>query len=103
MQAVEFEGFNLTLAKDQPPYRPLPVHLDKADPQTPFTACFELTDEEVAEVVKTRRIFCRQLTFGKLFHPILISVENPISNIQSNESNGIEETNISEDRNTSEA
>lgn len=77
MIAVEFPQANCILAKDQPEYDPLPVHIDVVDPARPMTCCFQLNKEEIDEIVKTGKIWFTQLTFGQLFHPISMSTQNP--------------------------
>lgn len=97
MKAVDFPQRNLMLAEDQPEYETLPVHVERKefdrqvvteDPSNPIqyekyiipwsmTACFELTDEEVEEIVRTRRIYHRQLIMGNAYQPILMSTQNP--------------------------
>ncbi|MDF2189293.1 hypothetical protein [Paraflavitalea sp. CAU 1676] len=101
MQPIEFPEANLILGKDQPEYRPPPVFLDRSDPSTPMTACFELSDEEVAEIVATRRIYNTQRTFGKLYHPILLTTRNPFTNAQNENTNGTEEAHAGPDRDNS--
>jgi hypothetical protein len=32
--------------------------------------CWEMSDEELAEVIKTKRVYLSQLTFGKALQPI---------------------------------
>lgn len=77
MRAVEFPQANVVLGEKQPEYIPLPVHYDNSIPERPMTCCFELTDEEVEEIVKTRRIWNTQLTFGNPYHPVSMSCSNP--------------------------
>lgn len=76
MKAVEFPEQNEILAKDQPQYQQLPVHIGNTE-ETPFTACMELDDEEIEELVRTRRIWHTQFTFGTQYHPIRMSTKNP--------------------------
>ena len=80
MKAIEFPQANEILAKDQPQYQPLPVHIDTTDPSTPFTVCFELSDEEINEIVRTRKLWHTQVTFGQRFHPIMMTTQNPFVN-----------------------
>lgn len=79
MKSVKFPEVNIHLAENQPEYETLYVHLDKNDPQFPMTACFELTDEQIKEIVETRKIWFTQLTFGGSFQPINLSTQNPFS------------------------
>ncbi len=77
MRAVEFPQANTILGASQPQYIPLPAHWDKTSPEQAMTSCFELTDEEVEEIVRTRRIWNTQLTFGRGYHPVRMSCSNP--------------------------
>lgn len=75
MQAVEFPEQTQILAKDQPQYQPIPIHYDPK--YGAATSCFQLSDEEVEEIVRTRRIWNTQVTFGNPYHPIRMSVSKP--------------------------
>ena len=77
MTSVKFPEANIALAENQPEYETLYVHLDKEDATRPMTACFKLTDEQIAEIVKTGCIWYTQLTFGNNFQPINMSTSNP--------------------------
>lgn len=81
MKSIDFPEANLPLAKDQPEYQTLYVHFQKFTvPYFPMTACFQLTDEEVEEIVRTRKLWFTQSTFGKGFSPITLSLMNPYEN-----------------------
>lgn len=97
MQSIQFPEANAALAKDQPEYQTLYVHVQMADvpikqpaadvhiigqPKTKkvpwaMTAYFELSDEEIAEVVRTKKIWHTQMVMGNLFQPIMMSTQNP--------------------------
>lgn len=95
MKAIDFAQRNVMLAEDQPEYETLPVFVVMQeiivpnrpnDPknaimtkQVPWemTACFELSDEEIEELLKTRRIWHTQCVFGHNFQPIRMSTKNP--------------------------
>lgn len=99
MKAIPFPQMNLKLAEDQPEYDTLPVFVDykeaivqipehrRDDPKQMYetrqvamsaVACFELTDEEVAQIVKTKKLWYRQMIFGNKFQPMNIFVDNPL-------------------------
>lgn len=67
MKPVNFIGCNVVYAKDQPEYQPLPAL--KTEDGLVIT-CFELTDEEVEQVVKNRRFYFSQLTFNQPLQPM---------------------------------
>lgn len=77
MKPIKQDWCNITFAENQPEYEPLPAHIDKNDPTVPVTSCWELTDEEVAAIVREKRIIIRVLTFGQPPQPILPYVEMP--------------------------
>lgn len=54
-------------AKDQPEYQPLPAL--KTDDGLVVT-CWELTDEEVEQVVKNKKFYFSQLTFNQPLQPM---------------------------------
>ncbi|HYG03308.1 MAG TPA: hypothetical protein VD927_12740 [Chryseosolibacter sp.] len=70
MKPVEFPGHNVVFAKDQPEYQPLPA-LRIPGPQGEVITCWEMTKEELAEVMLTGRIYFKQLTFNGPLQPIL--------------------------------
>jgi len=71
MNAVPFEGCNAEIAKNQKHlYNTLPAIVFEQDHQVPVITCWELSDEELAEVVKTKRFYMSQLTFGHPFQPV---------------------------------
>lgn len=101
MQSIKNEQFNQPLAESQEEYNTMYVAIQDKDPLFPVSACFELTDAEIAEIVKTKKIYYTQCLFleyirdsnGDIirftnkyqFHPMSISVVNPYPN-----SNGID-------------
>jgi hypothetical protein len=79
MLPIEFPQQTIVLAKDQPQYTPLPVHVGTEQEGFPMTACFELVDEEVAEIIATRKLWYTQITFGHPFQPVQLSTQNPFT------------------------
>lgn len=77
MKPVQFPGSNVVLGKGQPEYLPLPcLRLD--NPEGTVISCWELSDEEIAELARTKRLWVSQLTFGAGFSPQLPQVETPL-------------------------
>jgi len=71
MKPVTFPGVNVIIAKDQPEYLPLPaIVLEGGEVIT----CWELSDEELLQLIDTKRIYLSQLTFSSPLQPILPSV-----------------------------
>lgn len=88
MRFVDFPQSNLKLAEDQPEYETLPVFVDYrqsvdhvSGTSTPvpwsMTCVMEFTEEEIAEIVKTKKLYYRQMVFGRRFQPIFISTKDP--------------------------
>lgn len=74
MKPIDFPGVNFTFAKDQPEYQPLPV-MYLQDQEGSVISCWELTDEEIETIVKSKRLYLKQLTFYKPLQPILPTVD----------------------------
>lgn len=95
MKAVDFPQRNVMLAESQEEYETLPVFCEMKEvivPNEPgqpqnaivtkevpwsMTACFELSDREIEEIVKTRKLYYTQMLFGGQFQPVRMSTENP--------------------------
>lgn len=72
MKPIEFPGYNIIIAKDQPQYQPLPaIRL----PDGEVITCWELTKEEIEIIKTTGKLYLKQLTFNKPLQPILPMVE----------------------------
>jgi hypothetical protein len=71
MKPIEFEGQTHILAKDQKEYQPLPVAIEG----NCCTSCWELSDEELRVLAKTKRLWLHQFNFGQPLQPQLPSVE----------------------------
>lgn len=76
MKPAKFPASNVEFAKDQPEYQMLPAHVSSAA-QGVVTTCWELNDIEVAAIVKHRRIWLQQMTFGEPLQPQLPSAIKP--------------------------
>lgn len=74
MKPIEFEEQNFVFAKDQPQYQPLPVHVDRTKAECPVTSCWELSDDEKAEIIRTGKIYLNMWTFGNPLTPVMLSV-----------------------------
>lgn len=66
----------MRLGDKQPEYEVLPVQAG-GWPEYPVLFCFEPTAEEISVMIRTRKIWVEQLTFGKRFQPIWLGVERP--------------------------
>jgi hypothetical protein len=73
MNPIKFPGANMNFTTNQPDNKPLPL-LKTSDGMC--ITCWELTNEEIEEISKTRNIYISQLTFNRGFNPI-----RPASNL----------------------
>lgn len=71
MKPLRFDEVNVVLGENQPEYMPLPAAVvgDKV------VTCWELSEEEKAQVMKEGKIWLATLTFGQPFQPTLMSVD----------------------------
>ena len=75
MIPIEFEQCNTVYAKDQPEYQPLPAY---KSPSGTVVSCWELTEEDIQRIIRTRKLYISMLTFNQPLQPILPTTENPI-------------------------
>lgn len=80
MKSIDYPEANLAIAKDQPQYNTLFAFVDSTRPDFPTFVCYELTEEDIADIVKNKKLWYDQLTFGKPFQPMLIMTKNPFDN-----------------------
>ena len=73
MKAIKFPGVNFEFITNLPESKPLPLLRTK---DGMCISCWELSEEDLAEIIKYRRIYVCQLTFNRGFHPI-----QPASNL----------------------
>ncbi len=76
MKSVKFEGCTHAIAGTQNQYSTLHGQLMPGK-EREFIMIFELTDEEVQEIVRTKKLVYRQLTFGSAFQPMNILTQWP--------------------------
>lgn len=76
MTPIQFPGSNVTFAKDQPEYLPLPAHVSNHDGRV--TSCWKLTARERIKALFTGRLWLQQLAFGQPLQPQRPSVDRPI-------------------------
>lgn len=78
MKPVEFPQMNAKIAEHQKEYVTLPAHIVN-EPEGRIICCLELDDDEIEEIVRTRKIWHQQLTFHQPMQPIFLSTKNPFS------------------------
>lgn len=88
MTPIEFDGYNIVIAKDQPEYLQLPAHrvpeeqaFNSPDPvlriEGRLTCCWQLTWRERWKLLRTGRLWFQTLTFYHPLQPILPLVDKP--------------------------
>ena len=77
MKLIEFPEQTTIIAKDQPPYTPLPAHRFKNDSRGRIACCWQLTWRERFHVLLTGKIWHQVLTFNQALQPQLLSTEKP--------------------------
>ena len=75
MKSIDFKGaFAKIGANQQDLYNVIHAY-PLAGPEGEMIACYELTDEELEKLIKTKRIYYSRLTFGQPFQPMRIQVD----------------------------
>ena len=70
MKPIEFPGCNIVYGANQEGVNPLPCHKAK-DNEGTATFCFELTEEEKAEILRTGKLWLQVWTFDRPLEPLL--------------------------------
>jgi len=78
MEPKKFKGQNIVIGDTQPQYKPLPALLMSGKEGEVIT-CWELTQEEIDEIVANRCLYLSQLTFNNPLQPI-----KPMANLADN-------------------
>ena len=76
MTPTTFDGSNVTFAKDQPEYLPLPAHVSNYDGCV--TSCWRLTWRERLKMLVTGRLWLQQLAFGHALQPQRPTADRPM-------------------------
>lgn len=71
MKPIEFSEQNTVYAKDQPEYTPLPVLKNE---EGDVVSCWELSEEEIKQIVETKQLYIKVKTFNHPLQPIFCSV-----------------------------
>jgi hypothetical protein len=80
MKSVKFEGCTHAIAGTQNQYNTLHGQLMPGK-EGEFRIIFELNDDEVNEIIRTKKLIYRQLTFGNQYQPMNILVHWPDENV----------------------
>lgn len=91
LKAITFPEANMNLAEEQYEYNTLPawadvdenkhpIMIDETTPRDPngqMVVCFELTDQDIENFIKHRKVYYVGLTFWKGFQPMSLYSESP--------------------------
>ena len=70
----------ITLAKDQPQYIPLPVaYVEYSDGVKSMISCYKLTIGERLRILLSGKVWWEQLTFGHPLQPQKMHVREPLA------------------------
>jgi hypothetical protein len=75
MKPISFREVNVTLAKDQPEYLPLPVYQDGSE----TISCWKLSWRERFKVLFTGRMWYRQMNFRQPLQPQRPEIDCPFA------------------------
>lgn len=73
MEPVTFAESNVVIAKDQPPYLPLPAYVSAYE----TISCWQLSTRDRVRLLFTGRLWLRQCNFGNPLQPQKPSAESP--------------------------
>lgn len=77
MKPIEFKQHNVTWAKNQKGYRPLPAYTDERE----TISCWRLTLLERVKLIFCGRLWLRQVNAGKPLQPQFLSLATPFARI----------------------
>lgn len=77
MKLIEFPEQTVVIAKDQPPYIPMPSHRFKGDQQGRIACCWKLTLWERIKLLFVGKLWHQILTFDKPLQPQKLTLEKP--------------------------
>lgn len=75
---VEFPAQNIVFGKGQKEYLPLPAFKNDG-PQGEVVTCWELSKDEIDQIVKTGRVYLMQMSFHQKLQPIWVGTECPLT------------------------
>ena len=75
MKPIKTKDTNVEFAKDQKEYNTLPAYIDK---NGAVVTVWQMTDEELEEVIASKKIYLVQQTFNQPLQPLQMWVVNPV-------------------------
>ncbi len=77
MKPIDFKESNITYAKDQKPYLPLPAYKNHHDPTGEAASCWKLSFLERIKILFTGKLWIKLLTFHEPLQPISCDINKP--------------------------
>lgn len=74
MKPINFKEANVTFAKDQPEYQPLPAFRNDS-PQGEVVSCWQLSFKERIKILFTGKLWVSLLTFNQPLTPSFFTVD----------------------------
>jgi len=75
MKPIKFKEANVTFAKDQAEYLPLPAFKPQNSESGEIVCCWGLTLRERLKIIFTGKVWVHLLTFHNPLQPIMLSVD----------------------------
>ena len=75
MRSIQFEEVNTVVAENQSDFDTIHVYYNEEE--NSLTACFQFSDEEIKEFLKTKKIWYKQFMYGKdgSLQPLILSTK----------------------------
>ena len=80
MKPVKINNDSVNIAENQEEYQTLPAIIENGV----VTTCWELDEEDLQNINKSKRLYLQVITYGKLLQPLNLTTINPL-NILNNE------------------
>lgn len=74
---IRFPQTNVVFGKDQEGVLPLPAHVENLA-HRPVHTLWELDDDEIEEIIRTRSIWVTVLTHGRALQPLMLGTASPL-------------------------
>lgn len=71
MKSIPFEEAKIKIAEHQKEFNT--VHAQFNPKEGSVNMCFELSDEDIAQLTKTKKIWYKQVNYGEPMHPMRLS------------------------------
>ncbi len=69
MKPIQFEGANVLIGEHQEEYMSVPAQI-VAGQEGKVISCWQLSDDDLMDIIRTKRVYVDQLTFNQPLQPI---------------------------------